>query len=359
MTKPNPENEVAKRNYLRWLENAQGRDEETTQQVAAALARFEAHSGHKAFTTFNPEQAISFKNALARQTTAAGKPLTIATRYSILRHLKAFFEWLSREPGYRRRVKFSDAAYFKPTDNEARIATARRERPTPSLEQVRHVIRSMPAETPIQRRDRALVAFILLTGARDSAAATVRLRHLDMQRRTFFQDARQVATKRAKTFTSDFYPVGEDVEGIVAAWREELTTVHLFGPDDPLFPATLVACDADGVFRPMDFKREPWADTGPVRRIFRSAFEAAGLPYFHPHSLRRTLMRLGYDLNLSQREMTAWSMNMGHEHVQTSLGSYGRLGDYEKADVMRGIAARAAGDQADRVAALKALVATL
>lgn len=161
MAKSNPENEVAKRNYLRWLENAQGRNEETAQQAAAALARFEAHNGHKPFSSFNPEQAMSFKAALAKPTGPTGKPISIATRHSVLRHLKAFFEWLSREPRYRRKVTFANAAYFKTTANEARIATARRQRPAPSLEQVHHVIATMPTATPFQRRDRAVVALVL------------------------------------------------------------------------------------------------------------------------------------------------------------------------------------------------------
>lgn len=37
----------------------------------------------------------------------------------------------------------------------------------PTLEQVRHVIASMPEGTDIERRDRALMAFTLMTGARD------------------------------------------------------------------------------------------------------------------------------------------------------------------------------------------------
>ena len=34
------------------------------------------------------------------------------------------------------------------------------------------------------------------------------LKHVDVTRRTVFQDAREVRTKRAETFTSDFFPVG-------------------------------------------------------------------------------------------------------------------------------------------------------
>jgi integrase len=359
MPKPNPENELAKRNYLRWLENAQGRDEATAQGVAAALDRFDTHNGYKPFASFNPDQAISFKHALAKQNAPSGKPLTTATRYSVLRHLKAFFEWLSREPGYRRSVRFADAAYFKPTDNEARVATARRQRPAPSLEQVHHVLASMPTATAIERRGRAVVALILLTGARDAAVASLRLLHLDTQRRILFQDARQVATKRAKTFVSDFYPVGGEAQAIVAAWRQELTSVHLFSPDDPLFPATLTGCNGEGVFGPLGLKREPWASAEPIRRIFRAAFESASLPYFNPHSLRRTIMRHGYDLGLSAKELKAWSQNMGHESIHTSLASYGRLDDDEKADVMRGIGARAGAGPADPVSLLRSALATL
>lgn len=337
MPKPNPENEVAKRAYLRWLENAHGRDEATVDQAAAALARFEAHNGRKSFKTFNPEQAISFKRHLADQRNAEGRPLAKATTYATLRHLKAFFEWLSREQGYRRDVRFADAAYFKPTDNDARVATARRSRPYPSLQQVHHVLATMPTTTAPDRRDRAVVALIALTGARDAAVASLRLRHLDLGRRVLDQDAREVATKRAKTFKTGFYPIEGEAEAILGAWVKELTTDQLFGPDDPLFPATLVAPNAEGVFAPCGLDRRPWSSADPIRRIFKTAFAAAGLPYFNPHSLRQTIMRLGYDLNLSPRELKAWSQNLGHESVHTSLTSYGRLADDEQLEVLGGI----------------------
>ena len=39
------------------------------------------------------------------------------------------------------------------------MATARREQNAPTIEQVKHVIATMPADTEIDRRNRALVAF--------------------------------------------------------------------------------------------------------------------------------------------------------------------------------------------------------
>jgi integrase len=199
-------------------------------------------------------------------------------------------------------------------------------------------------------------------GGGDAAIAPwnpIRLRHLDMERRTLFQDARHMATKRAKTFTTDFYPVEGDAEAIVGAWRNELATEHLFGPDDPLLPATLVGPNESGVFGPIGLKREPWSDAAPIRAIFRRAFAAAGLPYFHPHSLRRTLVQLAYEMNLTHKELRAWSLNLGHDSVLTSVVSYGHLDDFEKAEVMRGIAARRGVGRDEKMEQLKALVAAL
>jgi len=47
------------------------------------------------------------------------------------------------------------------------------------------------------------------------------------------------------------------------------------------------------------------------------------MPYFNPHSFRKTLMALAYEMNLSGEEIKAWSQNLGHEKLDTSVNSYG------------------------------------
>jgi integrase len=352
MRKHNPENELAKREYLSWLRNAGGRSNATLDIAAAALNRFEAFNRYRAFKTFRREQAIGFKTHLASQKSeTTGKPLAKATLYSTLKVLRGFFEWLAREPGYRKALVFSDAAYFNLTDNETRIATASRQRPAPSLEQVRHLVEAAPATSPIERRDRAVIAVIMLTGARDAAVASLRLKHLDLNARTLFQDAREVKTKRAKTFTSVFFPVGEPFEETVRAWAKELTHEHLFGPDDPLFPAAKVALGETGLLGAQGVERRFWSSAGPIRSIFHRACATAGLPYFNPHSLRQTLMQLAYYMNLTPRQLKSWSQNLGHESVLTSLGSYGTLSFHEQAEVMASLATGRA-EPSDEIKAL-------
>ena len=68
------------------------------------------------------------------------------------------------------------------------------------------MIETMPSGNEIERRNRALVAFTLLTGARDSAIASMKLKHVDLKEGCVHQDAREVKTKFSKTFTTYFFP---------------------------------------------------------------------------------------------------------------------------------------------------------
>lgn len=246
--------------------------------------------------------------------------------------LRAFFRWLSGQAGYRR-INYSDAEYFNTTANDARIATASRERPAPSIEQIRFVVASIQPVTAIDRRDRALIAFLLLSGARDDAVASMAIRYVDVVGRTVFQDARKVRTKNRKTITSHFFPIGDDIEAIVVEWIKYLRVELLFGPDDPLFPATRVALDNEGRFGPAGLDRKFWKNADAIRRIFRQRFEAAGLPYFNPHSIRKTLGRYGAANTLTQEAWAAWSANLGHESPDTTFRSYATVPAHRQAEI--------------------------
>ena len=54
-------------------------------------------------------------------------------------------------------------------------------------------------QAAIERRNRALIAFTLLTGARDSAIASMKLKHINLVAACVNQDAREVQTKFRST----------------------------------------------------------------------------------------------------------------------------------------------------------------
>ena len=182
-----------------------------------------------------------------------------------------------------------------------------------------------------------MVAFALLTGARDGALASFRLKHVDLQEGRVDQDARDVRTKASKTFSTWFFPVGGNALAFVQVWCAHLRTVLLWGDDDPLFPATRVAVGTNGGFIAAGLRRYGWTNAGPVRKIFADAFEAAGLPYYNPHSFRDTLVQLGERACPNIEAFKAWSQNLGHERVMTTLTSYGTVAPHRQAELIRAI----------------------
>lgn len=348
MTKHNAENERIKRKYFAFLKEAMRNSEPTVDAAAKALARFEDHAKHKDFKAFHYEQAIAFKKHLAEQKgQQSGETLSKSTLHATLTQLKRFFQWLAWQPGYKSRFQYSDAEYFNLSDKDTRIATTQREQKAPTLEQVKHVINAMPNGSDIERRNRALVAFTLLTGARDSAIASMKLKHVDLIGNSVNQDAREVKTKFSKTFNTFFFPVGEDIRGIVAEWVAYLREEKLWGNDDPLFPATRIALGVSRQFEVDGLERAHWSTSSPIRTIFRDAFVSAGLPYFNPHSFRNTLVQLGQDVCKSPEQFKAWSQNLGHEKVLTTFLSYGEVACQRQGEIIRGLATPQQAMQSD------------
>lgn len=336
MAKHNGANERIKRDYFRYLQEAKGRDDATIDGVAKSLARFEEATRGRDFKRFNREMAVAFKKRLAEaHNLRTGERLSKATVLATLRDLRGFFFWLAHLPGYKTHIRYDDADYFNLSDKDTAIARARREKKVPTLDQVHRVLATMPLATMLERRDRALVAFTALTGARVAALASFRLEHIDLAAGVVHQDARTVNTKFGKTFPTWFMPIGGDALAILQDWIEELRRDHLWGPADPLFPSTRMGLGECGGFVAQGLNRHGWATTQPIREIFKRAFEAAGLPAFNPHSFRDMLVHHAMKLNLSPEAMKAWSQNLGHADVMTTFTSYGTVPAHRQGDLIK------------------------
>jgi integrase/recombinase XerD len=333
-----PENERIKRAYFIYLKEARRLSEHSIDAAAAALCKFEEYTKYRDFKRFHIQQAMGFKRKLSDQVSQrTGEKLSSSTLFASLNALRAFFHWLAGQQGYRSHLTYADADYFALSEKESRIAKATHERPAPTLEQIVHVVREMPSTSDIELRNRALIAFTLLTGARDGAIASLKLKHVDVQQGRLLQDAREVRTKFSKTITTWFFPVGDEIRLIVTDWVEHLRKDRLFGDSDPLFPATQVGFNEDKCFQADGLARLGWSNATPIRRIFKQAFIAAGLAYANPHSFRKTLAQLGERVCRTPEEFKAWSQNLGHEQVLTTFSSYGQVAHDRQAELIRGL----------------------
>jgi hypothetical protein len=201
---------------------------------------------------------------------------------------------------------------------------------------VEKAIAFMPNETPMEKRDRALMAFLAITAVRVGALITLKLKHFDVQTRLVMQNPREVDTKFGKRIDTFLFPLNDTFEEIVVEWVSYLREDLLFGDHDPLFPKTLMGLDEDHCLRSVGLTREHWKATAQVREIVKKAFVSAGLPAFSPHRFRDMIVSEMYRRKLSVEEFKAWSQNLGHEHVMTTLTSYGRMSVQEQGRLVRG-----------------------
>lgn len=336
MSKHNAANERIKRDYIHYLAQAMGRDRSTVDGVLKSLARFEESTRWRDFKAFHREQAVAFKKRLSEAlNTRTGERLSKATVLSTLRDLRAFFFWLAHLPGYKSHIAYSDADYFNLSDKDVAIARAKREKRVPTLAQVEHVLSNMPAQTPTQRRNRGLIAFAAVTGARAAALASLRLGDVNIAEGYVDQDARHVRTKFSKSFRTYLMPVSDLAMGVAKQWHSELSADPTRGPDDALFPATATTLGQLGEFTSQGLSSQGWATSGPIRDIFRLAFTAAGLPYFNPHSFRDMLVRHIMALDLPAETLKSLSQNLGHQSLLTTLTSYGSVPTHRQGELIR------------------------
>ena len=323
MTRFVEENERIKHDYASYLRDAKGQDESSVDKARAAIRRFEDSTKFKPFKKFHRQQAVDFKVFLDRQKNAqTGKPLGVSTVDATLRLVKGFFFWLVSRAGFKRVLTYADVEYFNNTRKAGRVAHTQRAIPYPSMQQAAFAFQAMPFETEFRKRDKALFAFFMLTGARDGAVASLKIKHVNVALGHVFQDAREVNTKAAKTIHCQFFPVGAAYRECFIAWMTYLREVKLFGPEDALFPKARVEPVTGQGFVNLGLARTGFANAAKLNMIIRGAFAAVQMPQYTPHAFRKTLGHLGSDLCKSPAQFKAWSMNLGHENVATTINSY-------------------------------------
>lgn len=331
-------NEKIKRAYFHFLREAQGFSPLSIEAVEKALWKWEEFSQEADFGKFNDKAAKSFKDWLAAQKGGrGGEGLSLSTQYHALRHLKDFFSWLSGQPGYKSRIDPFDVQYLKLGRKEARMATAAPRQEFPTLEQVQALCESIVPKTEVDHRDRALIAFTLLTGMRDKAIITLPLECFDADKLLIHQDPQKgVQTKFSKTISTMIFRFDEALLKHVLDWFRFLKEEKLFGNAAPLFPRTKLAhrSETDLCFEATGVEPAFWATTQGVRKVFKERSEAAGMRYYSPHKFRHTATVEAFKHCRTAEELRAISQNFGHENIGTTFSTYGKLPDMQVEDII-------------------------
>ena len=335
---------MIKRRFYDYLKNSKRFSSKSVEKYEKAIWRWEDFSNHADFADFNPTAAIAFKEWLATKKKARSQDsLGLSYRYDVLRFLKLFFEWLSKQPGYKR-INQTAVDYLNSSWAEARMATQPRGIVYPSVEEIRTVIESIRGTSEVEMRDRALLSLVFLTGARISATMTLPLKSFDRDKLIIIQDpAFGIKTKFSKRIVSALLPLSyKEPLNYFLAWFDYLQNKRNFTPNDPIFPATKTKSELDnnisyhntGLVQPTF-----WESSTTPRTIFKKRFADAGVKYYHPHTLRHLLVKEFTKMPLTEEQKKAFSQNLGHDNIGTTFGShgYGQLTEDRQIEVMKGI----------------------
>ena len=330
-----PENGRLKRRHLQYIREAKRQSQTSIDRIAAAIDRFQSHTNWKPFRKFHIEQAIAFKRRLEKDTNPrTGKPLSASMKRSTLAAIKGFFIWLADQQGFKSKISYSDCEYFNLDNRNVALANAVQPKSYASMTQLEHVLKLMPSSTPVEKRDRALFAFVMLTGTRVAALASAKISHVNIEEKEFYQNAIDVKTKFSKSFQTWFFPVSEKALRIFEAYYIWLTEQQLYGPSDPLFPATEIGYIESRGFGIIGLTRSHWKTTASIRKIFKSAFKAASLPGHNPHSVRDTLASIGKTRCTNHEQLQAWAQNLGHKDTTMIIHAYGSVSPERQKEII-------------------------
>ncbi|MBO9401823.1 tyrosine-type recombinase/integrase [Shimia sp. R9_3] len=311
-----------------WQAYAGRYNPKTKQAHLVSIREFEVFLGGISFAKVTPKHAGSYRDHLVRFAKLPREEggLSNSTVCHRAAQLSLFFKWLRGQSGCRR-LSVSIPDYF----TLPRGATAKKSReeikPYLSIEEAWRMVETMPTTTILQRRDRAMVAFTYVCGLRAQALIAVRFKHLDLQRRTVMQDARDMEAKNSKSYRARWFPRTESFQEIFLEWIEELRVLGFCGRDG-IFPASSHLGKRSVDLAPV----EPIQTARPLQTAFACASSAIEQPC-SPHSARHTLKALGSRICRTQDERKAWSMHLGHDDDQITERHYGKMSQ-EQSDAL-------------------------
>lgn len=315
------------------LQHKRGLKKSTIYAKLAALTAFETFTSNRSFLKLDRERVAAFKEHLLQtRSQSSGLQLSPSTLVHTLDHCADFFEWLA-EQKFGRSLDRGAVSWFNATRTDKARARAVEPRSIPPFDEAITAFSIMPTGTLIERRRRAVFALLLMTAIRADALASLPLGSVNLEKSKIWQDGRVVRTKNDKSFNACFLRLVPEAFSVFAEWVNELRGFGL-SAQDALFPRDTELARLEGGQILPHGSFPSWSGSSQIRTIVRDAFKAAGLAPRGVHVLRHMLTQHVFSLRPSAEEILAWSLNLGHERVETTFESYARPDEDRRAELI-------------------------
>ncbi|MBR2011832.1 MAG: tyrosine-type recombinase/integrase [Alphaproteobacteria bacterium] len=327
----NPGNERIVKKYLEHVRRTKLADNKTLLALRKYLRAFEVLTDFQDLDRYTPDMAKVFLANLRQQSVSP------SYMHRITSETQKFIRWLADEP-FGRRIRRNDADYLTLTRNEINRANASGYKPHHEYSQLLHAVRTMPAQTVTDLRNRALVALVILTSPRVSELCNFRIDTIMQEPLVgiYFLDInprkiKNVKFCRAREATLLNIP---DLRQFVLDWRDMLVNEYDFDKSDPLFPKIAINPFQLNIFE-RNVKAQP-ISVCTANQIFNGACVANGLAPLSIHSVRRTRARHIENITHDDR-IVALQQDFGHSSIGTTRCNYGNISPSRQRELIAGI----------------------
>lgn len=313
----NSANERVKYKYRIHMRRVKQRDDKTVIAALKHIREYEAQTGFEGFEKYNGEKADKYIGSLFQ------RKLSMSFISDNVRCVKEFFQWLERQKGYRSKIDYNQIDYLNISRNQQNTAKAVEYQKAYTYDQIIKAIRAMPNKTDKEKRDKAIISLNALCTLRISELRSVKMKSLIEEDGHYFIDVcpKSMEAKFAKSRIVNFTTLPDDIVANVINWHSCLKKLG-FQDNDPLFPVVDNRFSQANLLE-QSIRKVAIKSGTTIRNIFKRAFEGVGFSYINPHSFRKTLAR--YAERQNPAFLNAVRQNLGHESIDTTLNSYGRL----------------------------------
>lgn len=246
---------------------------------------------------------------------------------------RSFFKWakLNKDSKYSK-VKEIWIETIRPSRAKSQQSELV-EREYYTLEEVRLLVNIVP-DRLIEKRDRAAVAFLFLSGMRISAFVSLPIRCVDLDTKSPFVNqlpSEGVETKFNKAARTYLLPIPDLIE-IVREWDEFIRSE--LSRNYPWYPIVNQDGTTWGDFENMGSTE---SRRSSFSRGLKRFCKRANLSYKSPHKFRNGHGVFGIKAAKTIKEFKSFSQNMMHSNMQITDSLYGHLANDEVKETISGL----------------------
>lgn len=192
-----------------------------------------------------------------------------------------------------------------------------------------------PENNIIDKRDKALLCFLLLSAGRIDAIRTAPIGSFNTKNCDFIQNPQLgMKTKFSKYIDSTLFRFKQEYIDIIVNWVNLLVKDYKFGKSAPLFPKITVDYKDTSKYI---VTKEFYKNQGSISSILRKRFKNIGQKGFSAHKFRHLALETAWGLIRGGTQFKVVSQNVGHESMTTALKHYANMPPHEYKEIIRNI----------------------